>query len=82
MAGRPVYYTLAGIYDDSASFAFIMPSPKAFGQWNLEGKKMPKKKATTVTLPVLALRGMMVFPHMVLHFDVGRAKSVASLEQP
>lgn len=42
---------------------------------------MPKKKATTVTLPVLALRGLMVFPHMVLHFDVGRAKSVASLEQ-
>lgn len=40
---------------------------------------MPKKKST-VTLPVLALRGLMVFPHMVLHFDVGRAKSVAALE--
>ena len=42
---------------------------------------MPAKKKTTVTLPVLALRGLMVFPHMVLNFDVGRAKSVASLEQ-
>ena len=40
---------------------------------------MPKKKKT-VTLPVLALRGLMVFPNMVLHFDVGRAKSVAALE--
>ena len=41
---------------------------------------MPAKKKT-LTLPVLALRGLMVFPHMVLHFDVGRAKSVAALEQ-
>lgn len=41
---------------------------------------MPAKKKN-VTLPVLALRGLMVFPHMVLHFDVGRAKSVAALEQ-
>ncbi len=32
-------------------------------------------------LPVLPLRGTMVFPHMVLHFDVGRAKSVSALEK-
>ena len=32
-------------------------------------------------MPVLALRGLMVFPHMVLHFDVGRSKSVAALEK-
>ena len=41
---------------------------------------MPAKKKT-IAMPVLALRGLMVFPHMVLHFDVGRAKSVAALEQ-
>ncbi len=35
----------------------------------------------TVLMPVLALRGLLVYPHMVLTFDVGRAKSVASLEQ-
>ena len=32
-------------------------------------------------LPMLPLRGLMVFPHMVLHFDVGRKKSVAALER-
>ena len=37
---------------------------------------MPRKK-TNLTMPVLALRGLMVFPHMVLHFDVGRPKSVS-----
>ena len=42
---------------------------------------MPRKKKLVVTMPVLALRGLMVFPHMVLHFDVGRAKSVSALEQ-
>lgn len=40
---------------------------------------MAKKKAT-ITMPVLALRGLMVFPYMVLHFDVGRSRSVAALE--
>ena len=39
---------------------------------------MAKKKSTR--MPVLALRGLMVFPYMVLHFDVGRPRSVAALE--
>jgi ATP-dependent Lon protease len=38
-----------------------------------------KTKSTTVTLPVVALRGLVVFPDMRLHFDVGRNKSVAAL---
>ncbi len=44
---------------------------------------MPKvtKRKTLTRIPVLPLRGTMVFPHMVLHFDVGRAKSVAALEK-
>jgi len=32
-------------------------------------------------MPMLALRGLTVFPSMVLHFDVGRAKSVKALEK-
>ena len=31
-------------------------------------------------LPVLALRGMTVFPDQTTHFDVGRMKSVKALE--
>ena len=42
---------------------------------------MPRKKKNTMRLPLIPLRGLMVFPHMVLHFDVGRARSVAALEQ-
>ncbi|MEG0768005.1 MAG: LON peptidase substrate-binding domain-containing protein, partial [Clostridia bacterium] len=41
---------------------------------------MPSKKIKYETLPILPLRGLMVFPHMVLHFDVGRPKSLAALE--
>ena len=42
----------------------------------------PKKNCMQpVSLPMLPLRGLMVFPQMVLHFDVGRKKSVAALEQ-
>ena len=43
---------------------------------------MPRKKVKqTLRLPLIPLRGLMVFPHMVLHFDVGRAKSTAALEK-
>lgn len=32
-------------------------------------------------MPVLALRGLAVFPDQTIHFDVGRPKSIAALEQ-
>ncbi|MEN1968309.1 endopeptidase La [Lentibacillus sp. N15] len=35
----------------------------------------------TNQLPLLPLRGLLVFPSMVLHLDVGRDKSVAALEK-
>ena len=41
---------------------------------------MAKKKAKQL-YPLIPLRGLMVFPHMVLHFDVGRQRSVSALEQ-
>ena len=34
----------------------------------------------TVSMPILALRGMTVFPNMLLHFDVARAQSVKALD--
>ncbi|MGB9887231.1 MAG: endopeptidase La [Moorellales bacterium] len=33
------------------------------------------------TIPLLPLRGVAVFPHMVVHLDVGREKSVAAIDQ-
>ena len=34
----------------------------------------------TAALPMIPLRGLHIFPNMVLHFDVGREKSVRALE--
>ena len=31
------------------------------------------------SMPMLILRGMVVFPGMLLHFDVGRKKSIAAI---
>lgn len=42
-----------------------------------ESKKTIKKQV----LPLLPLRGLTVFPYMVLHFDVGRSKSIKALEE-
>lgn len=39
------------------------------------------KGENTIKLPLLPLRGLTIFPYMVLHFDVGREKSIKSLEQ-
>ncbi len=39
------------------------------------------RKLQTIHLPVIPLRDLMIFPNMVLHFDVGRRKSVVALEQ-
>ena len=35
----------------------------------------------TVVLPMIPLRGLNVFPNMVLHFDIGREKSINALEK-
>ena len=32
-----------------------------------------------ITLPVLALRGLVCFPGMIMHFDVGRKISIKAL---
>ncbi len=42
---------------------------------------MAKIDKKTVKLPLLAMRGMVLFPQMVLHFDVGREKSVYALNE-
>ncbi len=40
---------------------------------------MIKKNTITTSLPVLAMRGVVVFPKMTLHFDVGRQKSISAI---
>ncbi len=39
------------------------------------------EKFTVGTLPILALRGLVVFPDQTIHFEVGRKKSVLALEE-
>lgn len=38
-------------------------------------------KIEKMSLPLIPLRGMSIFPHMVIHFDVGREKSIGALEK-
>lgn len=38
------------------------------------------KQNKTQTLPAIAMRGLVVFPHMVFHFDVIRKQSIRALE--
>ena len=42
---------------------------------------MSDQSCTYNNMPLLALRGLTVFPNMILHFDVGRSKSTKALEQ-
>ncbi|MBC5630053.1 endopeptidase La [Clostridium sp. NSJ-6] len=34
-----------------------------------------------ITLAVIPLRGITIFPNMIIHFDVGREKSIAAIEE-
>ena len=36
--------------------------------------------ANIKTIPMLPLRGLLVFPYMMLHLDVGREKSIEAVE--
>ena len=38
------------------------------------------KSADILRLPAIALRGLVAFPGNVIHFEVGRKKSVAAIE--
>lgn len=42
--------------------------------------KIDENTRVTINIPLLPLRGLAVFPGMVLHFDVGRKKSVEAIE--
>ncbi len=39
-----------------------------------------EKEERLITMPMLALRGLVLFPNMTLHFDVGRQASIAALK--
>ena len=40
-----------------------------------------REEGPELAMPAIALRGLTVFPSMVLHFDIGREKSVQALEK-
>jgi ATP-dependent Lon protease len=42
---------------------------------------MTNQKDNKRKIPLLPLRGLGIFPYMVLHFDVGREKSIRALEE-
>ncbi|NLC69579.1 MAG: endopeptidase La [Clostridiaceae bacterium] len=40
-----------------------------------------RKKEKVKILPLLPLRGLVVFPYVIMHFDVGRLKSIKALDE-
>src|ERR1700752_3294164 len=44
-------------------------------------KRAPARPGTTDTFPVLPLRDIVVFPHMIVPLFVGREKSIRALEE-
>ncbi|MDD2295934.1 MAG: endopeptidase La [Eubacteriales bacterium] len=44
-------------------------------------EQIGQEQKTTEVMPLIPLRGLTVFPNMVLHFDIGREKSILALER-
>ncbi len=40
---------------------------------------MSTRENNTIRLPIVAMRGVVIFPEMVMHFDVAREKSIAAV---
>lgn len=47
----------------------------------VEKEEEREEEEKEMTLPMIPLRGLTVFPNMVLHFDIGREKSINALEK-
>ncbi|MFA7662146.1 MAG: LON peptidase substrate-binding domain-containing protein, partial [Anaerovoracaceae bacterium] len=45
------------------------------------GEELEEDGSNVATLPMIPLRGLTIFPNMVLHFDIGREKSINALEK-
>ena len=47
------------------------------------GEKMAAEKEITETkrMPMIAMRGIVLFPNMILHFDVGRKNPLQRLKR-
>ena len=50
------------------------------GRFTMSEKVTIKVERQTHHLPAIALRGLVVFPNNLVHFEVGREKSVAAIE--
>ena len=50
-------------------------------EMEIEEKEEPIEEEGIMELPMIPLRGLSVFPNMVLHFDIGREKSINALEK-
>ena len=38
-------------------------------------------RSDSILLPLIPLRGITIFPNMIIHFDIGRERSIAALEE-
>ncbi len=61
-----------------AFYLFILYNTYIFQVMNMNNEIL---NDNYIDLPVVPLRGLVVFPEMVLHFDVGRKKSVAAIRE-
>jgi len=51
--------------------------------FNREKEKIMETKEINLweVMPAIALRGLTIFPNMIIHFDVSRQKSIIAVEQ-
>ncbi|MDD3350405.1 MAG: LON peptidase substrate-binding domain-containing protein, partial [Eubacteriales bacterium] len=48
---------------------------------NRDDERIELTESTDEIMPMIPLRGLSIFPSMVLHFDIGREKSISALEK-
>lgn len=71
---------MSSIKDEKAVIVEVMEDEQEINSMIMEDEEGVKDNSVK-SMPMIPLRGLSIFPYMVLHFDIGREKSISALEK-
>ena len=68
------------LHEEAAETAETAEAVEIIGTPGAEAEEEAPEPAELPTFPCIPLRGLTIFPQTIMHFDIGREKSIKALE--
>ena len=68
------------LHEEAAETAETAEAVEIIGTPGAEAEEEAPEPAELPTFPCIPLRGLTIFPQTIMHFDIGREKSIQALE--